>query len=179
MFSLMLAVVATWRALGIPTYPVQASAVISHGPEGYRIDPRIFSAALNAGLVPLVTGDLLLEGPVNIYSSDCVPELLAEHFSISHVGMLTDVAGYLDRSGPEDRLVASIHPGHASSLAGAKASAKTDVTGGMRTKVDALMRLLLQAGIESTIADGRVSGNFFSLLVGREVVGTAFRRSPA
>jgi isopentenyl phosphate kinase len=177
MFTLMQAVATTWRAIGLPTYPVQASAVISYGLDGYELDPRLFQLAINMGLIPLVTGDLLLDGPINIYSSDLLPELLVRHFDVHRVVMLTDVAGLIDRSDMNEKLVETVRPGEAHVTMVAGASSKVDVTGGMKTKVDALNRLL-DLGISSVIADGRVEGQLLSVLRGDDVAGTNFISDP-
>jgi isopentenyl phosphate kinase len=119
----------------------------------------------------------MLEGPVNIYSSDLLPELLVRHFEVHSVVMLTDVAGLIDRSGPNEKLIKTVSPGEGHVSAAAGGSSKVDVTGGMKTKVDALIRLL-DLGVPSVIADGRVEDQLLSLLRGDDVIGTRFVPNP-
>lgn len=175
MFSLMQQVLDIWRECGIPAFPIQANAVVASIDGSRTIDFTPFRAAMRHGLIPVTTGDILLEAQPVIFSSDYMPVLIAQETATRRVVMMTDVAGVQDRSQPGAPLLEVIRLQDRSRvLALAGASEQADVTGGMRTKVIALFELL-ERNVESVVVDGRRAGMLAAILMGESVSGSCFR----
>jgi isopentenyl phosphate kinase len=102
---------------------------------------------LALGMVPVIHGDVVMDlsRGACIVSGDQLVRYLAAALQISRVGLATDVPGVLDggRVVPEitRRTVRDLHIGD---------SMHTDVTGGMRGKIDELLGLA-DAGTGSDI----------------------------
>lgn len=174
MFELMRGVVDIWRGQGLACYPVQCSTVVQQrdGVRTINIDP--FAAALRNGMIPVTTGDILLEEEPIVYSSDYMPGLIAQAMDVQQIVMLTDVPGVFDMRDPEKRVCGEIRGSdYDRILSMAGGSAQADVTGGMRTKVEALFASL-DKGTGSLIADGRRPGMLHDVLLGASVPGTYF-----
>jgi isopentenyl phosphate kinase len=156
---------------GLPVMAFPPSAFIlakDRAPEVLEAAP--LSAALQAGLIPLVAGDVIfdtLQGGT-IFSTEEVFLSLAEKIHPQRVlicGIEEGVwADYPDNS----RLVETISPDDFESLEGkTRESASIDVTGGMRSKVDVLVRMVkkLPRG-EAVIFSGAKPGSLFHVLTG-------------
>ncbi|MDD1690751.1 MAG: isopentenyl phosphate kinase family protein [Methanoregula sp.] len=108
---------------------------------------RHLEKMLALGMVPVIHGDVVMDlsRGACIVSGDQLVRYLAAALQIRRVGLATDVPGVLDggRVVPEitRHTVASLHIGD---------SLHTDVTGGMRGKIDELLGLA-DAGIGSDI----------------------------
>jgi isopentenyl phosphate kinase len=108
---------------------------------------RHLETMLALGMVPVIHGDVvmdLLKGAC-IVSGDQLVRYLAVGLKIRRVGLATDVPGVLDGGSVVSRItrgtVPELHIG---------SSTHTDVTGGMRGKIDELLELA-DAGIGSDI----------------------------
>ena len=109
---------------------------------------RHLEKMLALGMVPVIHGDVVMDltRGACIVSGDQLVRYLAEALTIRRVGLATDVPGVLDGDGHvvpviTRRTVSAIHIG---------ISKHTDVTGGMRGKIDELLGLA-DAGIGSDI----------------------------
>ena len=108
---------------------------------------RHLEVMLSLGMVPVIHGDVVMDlsRGACIVSGDQLVRYLAVGLAIDRVGLATDVPGVLDggRVVPEitRATVSSLHIGD---------SKHTDVTGGMRGKIDELLGLA-DAGIGSEI----------------------------
>jgi isopentenyl phosphate kinase len=174
MQQLMSEVACVWRAQRIAVFPIQASAVISMRMTTLALNADPIRDALALGLVPVISGDLVLADPPRIVSSDLIPAMVARSLPVRRVSFLTDVPGLFDMSGGQPVLLRRITPTmatHATSIAGC--SSVQDVTGGMKTKVAASFELLAM-GVESHYVDGRVTGALRDVLCGRRHAGTRF-----
>lgn len=180
MFDLLTTVASLWREEGVACFPFQTAAWVvasdRHRLNGF-VEPIL--RVMTLGVVPLLSGDLVFDerSGFMICSSDRVPELLARHVPIRRVVMLTDVPGVFDLTNQhegEPSVLRTVNRENASrALAASGASKKVDVTGGMRNKVDAALRLA-QLGVESVICDGRDPQVFREALLAPMPPGTIF-----
>jgi isopentenyl phosphate kinase len=155
--ELMSLVTGIFRERGLPCYPFQTSSyLVTHNgePRHYWIEP--IKHALSLGQLPVLSGDLVFDTRKGfvIFSSDRIPELFVESLPLKRVVMLTNVPGVMNYSSDSDiiRRVA-IHDRDLL-LDNAGASGHLDVSGGMKNKVKALLRLA-DLGVEGVICDGR------------------------
>ena len=168
-------VATAWRALGIPVFPFQTCSLLitdDARPASSFLAPVEHALAL--GLVPLMVGDIVFDRARRfvIFSSDGVPELLAERHLIERVVMLTDVPGLLIRSADPPTVLRRVTRDNvAVALSETGASAKPDFTGGMRAKVESLVRLA-ERGIPSVICEGHEPANLARALFDASPPGT-------
>jgi isopentenyl phosphate kinase len=99
---------------------------------------RHLAGMIGLGIVPVLHGDVVMDCTRGacIISGDQLVQYLAVRMGPDRIGLATDVAGILEG----DRVIPSITPGRfdPSSIG---SSGHTDVTGGMRGKVEELMEL--------------------------------------
>jgi isopentenyl phosphate kinase len=142
------AVVAAFREKGVAATGVHPLHVaVADKGRLVAFECRHLRKMLALGMVPVIHGDVVMDlsRGACIVSGDQLVRYLAAALQISRVGLATDVPGVLDggRVVPAitRRTVASLHIGD---------SKHTDVTGGMRGKIDELLGLA-DAGIGSDI----------------------------
>jgi isopentenyl phosphate kinase len=110
-------------------------------------ETRHLETMLALGMVPVIHGDVVMDlsNGACIVSGDQLVQYLAVNLKIHRVGLATDVPGVLDGGSVVPRItratVPELHIG---------SSSHTDVTGGMRGKIDELLGLA-DAGIGSDI----------------------------
>jgi isopentenyl phosphate kinase len=146
-------------------------------------DGASLEQALDLGLLPVTYGDVLMdrEQGCAIASTEAIFEALAEAlerrgWTVGACLWLGETDGILDRAG---RRIPEIRPGEADDLLPTVGgSAGTDVTGGMRLRLETALRLAAK-GIESWILDGRQPQVFGRALGGDAGLGgTHVARSP-
>jgi isopentenyl phosphate kinase len=142
------AVVQALRGEGIEAigmHPLHAATSRAGRIESFETGP--IQLMLLRGIVPVLHGDVVMdhERGAAIVSGDQLVACLARTLGITRVGLATDVAGVLDNG----HVVLRIDAARAEALA-LGPSGHTDVTGGMKGKIDELMGLA-EAGIESHI----------------------------
>jgi isopentenyl phosphate kinase len=135
------------------------------------------TAALDAGLMPVVYGDVVFDSQRGgtILSTEDLFVHLAAQLRPSRISLAGDEAGVLT-SYPGGQVVPLITPASYANLAALPgASAATDVTGGMASKVEAMLQIV-QAVPACTIRifSGLEAGNIAAALAGEDV-GTAIR----
>lgn len=156
--ELMSLVTGNLRDRGIPAYPFQTSSyLMTRGgePHDFWIDP--IKHALSLGQLPILSGDMVFDSDKRfvIFSSDRIPELFIGSLRIKRVVMLTNVPGVVNYSSNESEVIRRVGgKDHQLVLKNAGASRQQDVSGGMRNKVNALLRIS-EMGVESVICDGR------------------------
>jgi isopentenyl phosphate kinase len=142
------AVVGALRSKGIAAigvHPLHAAAADNGRLIGF--EHRHLETMLALGMVPVIHGDVVMDlsRGACIVSGDQLVRYLAAALQISRVGLATDVPGVLDGGHvvPEitRQTMPTLHIGD---------SKHTDVTGGMRGKIDELLALA-DAGTESEI----------------------------
>ncbi|MFN8377159.1 MAG: isopentenyl phosphate kinase [Anaerolineae bacterium] len=130
-------------------------------------------AALTAGLVPLVYGDVAFDAVRGgtITSTEALFFYLAERLPVRRILLLGEVEGVLDSAG---HLIEHITPATLSDVEAALGgSAGTDVTGGMETKVRDMVELVQRVpGLEVRILDGRDPNRLVRVLTDESSEGT-------
>lgn len=164
-------VVGALVAAGVPAWSCPPSAqVVARGAEPAHAGLRSLFTALDAGLVPVVHGDVLLDldGGATIASTEAVfdalvPRLRRRGHAVDRLVWLGATAGILDAAGETVPWVDSDNARRVRRLVGGAAG--TDVTGGMLLRLDTARRLA-RRGIASLVADGRVPSLLADALAG-------------
>jgi isopentenyl phosphate kinase len=146
--SLNDAVVAALRGKGVAAVGVHPlHAGIADNGRLIGFETRHLEKMLALGMVPVIHGDVVMDlsRGACIVSGDQLVRYLAVALKIGRVGLATDVPGVLD----EGAVVPSITKKTVGALR-IGSSRHTDVTGGMRGKIDELLGLA-DAGIGSDI----------------------------
>lgn len=161
------ALAAALRDEGVVCCPLQANAIVhrSGGTLDFY-DTGPIERLVEAGVSPLLCGDVLVEGPgtFRIVSSDAIAVAIARRMRVSDCVFATDVDGVWDAAG---QLVPEVTEPELA----ANDSDRRDVTGGMSAKIPAAMDIAT-TGARTTIVNGRVSGRVRDALVRRPVTGT-------
>jgi isopentenyl phosphate kinase len=153
-------------AAGVPALSLQpsASAICEDGAL-VEMATAPHEAALDAGLVPLVYGDVAIDRVRGgtIVSTEQVLTFLARHFHPGWLVLAGDTEGVLDTQGD---VIPRIHTGNVDGLAPALGGSRgTDVTGGMAAKVRAMLELAAALpGTRIRIISGLVAGRLHSTL---------------
>jgi isopentenyl phosphate kinase len=141
-------VVATLRGQGVAAIGVHPlhTAIADNG-RLVAFECRHLETMLDLGMVPVIHGDVVMDLSKGacIVSGDQLVRYLAVGLSISRVGLATDVPGVLDG----ERVVSEITRDTMPALRIGN-SMHTDVTGGMRGKINELLELS-DAGVGSAI----------------------------
>ena len=159
---------------GVPVLGVQPSAS-ARCEDGGLLIMNIYSikAALTHGLVPLIYGDVAFDDDRGgtIISTETVMSYVAEDVPVNQILLLGEVEGVLDTDGT---LIPEITPQNIRTYADALGgSAGTDVTGGMYTKVQDMLKLVMSlSGLTIRIFDGREPGLLQATLNGEAQPGT-------
>jgi isopentenyl phosphate kinase len=162
-------VVEALHQMGIPAagiHPFHA-AVADRG-RLLSFECRHLEKMLMLDMIPVIHGDVVMDLSQGacIVSGDQLVRYLAVALGVNRVGLATDVPGVLDGG----RVVPVITPATAPELQ-IGSSMHTDVTGGMRGKMNELLGLA-EAGIGSEIFHVSRIGDF---LAGKGTGGTAVR----
>ncbi len=163
------AVVATLREQGIAAVGVHPlHAAVADNARLVAFEHRHLEKMLMLGMVPVIHGDVVMDlsRGACIVSGDQLVRYLAVALKINRVGLATDVPGVLKG----DEVVPEISRNMAPSLQIGN-SLHTDVTGGMRGKIDELLGLA-SAGIGSDIFHVSRIGDF---LAGTDHGGTKIK----
>jgi isopentenyl phosphate kinase len=175
--------IETLRELGVPAYPFHMPSLIClDRAEIVSVHLEPIRDALRAGLLPVLTGDLILDRTLGytLFSSDRVPEaLVAGGLVAQRVAFFANCPGLLRARDAPETLVEEVTAENYQELRPqAGASEFFDVTGGMGAKFDVLVRLARQ-GIEGLLTDGRDPPRAFRSLLTRErPAGTVFAPWP-
>ncbi len=164
--SLNEAVVAALRGKGVPAVGIHPLN-LGFADNGRLIafETRHLEKMLVLGMVPVIHGDVVMDlsRGACIVSGDQIVSYLAPRLRIARVGLATDVPGVLDggRVVPEitSETITHLHIG---------SSKNTDVTGGMRGKINEMLELA-GAGVGSEIFHVSRVGDF---LAGKDPGGT-------
>lgn len=143
-------------------------------PVGLGIEPLL--RAIDLGLLPVTYGDVVLDRSQGsaICSTETVFEALVRALQrrgwpVERILWLGETEGVYDGEGA---LVPRIDRSNAAAVLEATGGAAgTDVTGGMRHRLETALGLA-RLGVESWILDGRSTGRLARALTGRRVPGT-------
>ncbi|SET49410.1 Isopentenyl phosphate kinase [Salinibacillus kushneri] len=166
-----------FRDEGIPCYPFQGSSYITSNDGNVSscyIEP--IKSALNMELLPILSGDLTFDSEEKfvIFSSDKIPLVLNKELDISRVVMLTDVEGIYYKNSPDQIYEEVTQENFYVVLSETGVSNQQDVTGGMKTKLLALIELAKQ-GVRGVICDGNDPYNLTVSLLNDNTPGTQIK----
>ncbi len=170
----VVAALAAAGALPFSISPSSAMTAAAGSPATFADEPLLL--ALARGLLPVVYGDVVMDRDrgVSICSTESAFALLAQRLpergiTVRRAIWLGETAGVFDRDGSTlARLTRSDLHSAGTAIGAARG---TDVTGGMRHRVETALALA-DLGVPSLIADGQVPGLLESALAGDEVPGT-------
>ncbi len=153
---------------GLPIFPVSpsASAQCSDGVL-VTMDSSGVRTALNRGLIPVVYGDVAFDKMRGgtIISTETVFAYLAEVLTPNRIFLLGEVEGVYDSAGQIIPMITTTNFEHIVSALGG--SHGTDVTGGMLSKVQAMVTLAQQIpGLNIHIFGGLLPGQLEGALSG-------------
>lgn len=175
-------VVGALRQARIPAVAVQtsAAAVVKDG-KLVSVETRSLKKMLEIGIVPVLYGDAVadLRKGMGILSGDQLVTYLAKSLNASRVILGVDVDGVYTsnpRKGKKSELLRKITPKDWSRLSFSDDRRIKDVTGGMRNKVEELLKLA-KLGIESEIVNVNKPGTLGRLVKGESGIGTVIRRN--
>lgn len=170
-------VVGALEAAGLMPHSIAPSSCVvaaAGRPVAFADEPLFL--ALDRGLLPVLYGDVVMdrEWGAAICSTErlfelAVPRLLERGWTIRRVLWLGETDGLYDASG---RTVAHLsETSFAEAVQAIGAPAGTDVTGGMRHRVETALALA-RLGVSSLLANGLTPGLLEAALRGEIVVGT-------
>lgn len=159
---------------GLPAFPVQpsASAVMEAG-QLVSLDTDALEGLVDAGIVPVLNGVPAFDRVqvCSILSGDQIAGFLYRRVGAERILHGTDVRGIYaadPSQDPKARFLPELNLGSETALPdGIAGSSATDVTGGMRAKLEGMR----QAGAQGQVFDATRTGNVRRALLG-EIVGT-------
>ena len=155
-------------AAGLAPYSIApSSCMVFSGGRPAELADEPLRLALGAGLLPVVYGDVVMDRGqgVAICSTERMLETLASRLSVRRVLWLGETDGVYGEDGRTLPRISSLEGLRFASPAG------TDVTGGMRHRVETALALAAR-GIRSAIFNGLTPGLLERALLGQSVPGT-------
>lgn len=149
-----------FRKEGALALPFHLTSICAFGPEGLMIQGEVLRRAIDAGILPVLSGDCLIapSGALRILPSDKVPEVFVTLFqSPVRIVALTDVPGILVGEPGRSQIHRYIHPDAAEIIyPHLWESPSWDTTRSMRGKLDAMIEFA-RKGAECLIIKGDTS----------------------
>ncbi len=172
-------VIDALHAAGVPAIAFPPSgAATTNGGRITNWEPTPLRAALEAGLLPVVHGDVTFDAVRGgtIVSTEDVFSYLAGVFQPGRILIAGIEEGVWADYPACTRLIPEITPANINAIAGSLGgSAATDVTGGMAGKVRGMLALAAQtSGLGISIFSGTPAGHVRSALLGAQI-GTLIR----
>lgn len=152
----------------LPVYSLQPSAMMIANNRSLSDSYwSVLDTLLDKKIIPFVYGDVILDTSIGstIYSTDVLFTHIATHLHTkNHSVRIIHVGNYQGVLNKEGNVIPHISPDTYNLIKDALTSSKfTDVTGGMKLKVDEMLKLA-KSGITSHIVDGTVPGNITKAL---------------
>jgi isopentenyl phosphate kinase len=162
------------RAAGIPSVALApVAAVTARDMKAARWDLSPLRAALEAGLLPVVYGDVIFDQARGgtILSTEDLFLHLARELHPSRILLAGLEAGVWEDFPTRTRLVSRISLGSYEAMrAGIGGSSSVDVTGGMAAKVEQMLELAREIpGLTAEIFSAEEAGNLSRVLAGEQV----------
>ncbi|OGB74102.1 hypothetical protein A2V68_02090 [candidate division Kazan bacterium RBG_13_50_9] len=161
---------------GLPVLPLQTSAVFAAvSGRAKLISPPLIQQALNAGLIPMLSGDMVLDRQTNlsILSGDSIAITLADTFNAKRIVFATDVDGLFNKD-PKTyrnaRLIEKLTPKQLKEMLLVVPKTERDATGEMLGKIAKISTP--KRPVPISIINGLRSGRLEKALCGRGVIGT-------
>lgn len=161
---------------GIPIFCINPSScfILKNGePEPKAFFLKLISKALEAGLVPAIGGDIVLDKECNarILSGDTIASMLAAKLNAKALLFGSNVNGILY----DNKVVKEISKEEIKQMQNKVSSRKGDVTGGMAGKLKEVNKYLSQGGELSVIFNLTQPGMLTKILKGQDVEATYIR----
>ncbi len=157
------------KGLPVIAFPPSACILAQDG-QVQEWDLRAFGAALDAGLVPVVNGDVVFDTTLGgtILSTEDVFLYLARRLPTRRILIAGAEEGVWQDYPGRNTLIRHINPREFQRIAPAlQGSVAVDVTGGMLTKVESMLKLAEEIpGLEVLIFSGLQPGNVREALLG-------------
>lgn len=165
---------------GIPALSIRTSSIaISENHEIIKMFVDSIDFCINNGIIPILYGDVIFDKVWgnSIASGEKIIMFLAKQYKPQKVIIATDVDGVFD-SNPKRNPNAKLIKEYTSAVNKKKIEITSemdyaDVTGGMKHKVNALVRLAEQ-NIKSIVINGKIKNRVYKALIGEQVIGTYF-----
>jgi len=141
-------------------------------------DVRVIQEMLNLNLLPVVYGDVVIDVKqgYSIISTEEIFFYLANNLDVKRIVIGSDVDGVIDKSSTSGKKVDVITPSDKKWISASLRGAETiDVTGGMKSKVELLITLAAEKGVESEILNATKPGLLELALRGKKGAGTIIR----
>ena len=161
---------------GISIQP--SASILAKSSKIIKWDVRIIQEMLKLNLLPVVYGDVVIDvgQRYSIVSTEEIFFYLANNLDIKRIVIGSDVDGVIDNSSKSGKKVDIITPSDRKWISASLRGAKTiDVTGGMRSKVELLLFLAEEKGVESEILNATKPGLLELALRGKKGTGTIIR----
>ncbi len=169
-------VLAALRGAGVPAFSIApSSTLVMDGGRPVRLATEPFRLALAAGLVPVTYGDVVLDrargcaiASTETVFASLVAELRRRDHAIDRVLWAGVTDGVLNAEG---RTIPEVSSDDEAALEATGPAAGTDVTGGMRHRLESALALA-RDGVESLVFDGTVPGRLAAALRWEPAGGT-------
>jgi isopentenyl phosphate kinase len=161
-------VLSALAAAGLAPFSIApSSCVVFSGARAAEMAEEPLRLALAAGLLPVVYGDVVMdrEQGVAICSTERILEMIAARLTVRRVLWLGETDGVYGENGQVIPRLSSLEGARFTSPKG------TDVTGGMRHRVETALALA-RKGVRSVIFNGLTPGLLERALLGEAVPGT-------
>lgn len=173
--NLLVAKVLLQAGLPVISLPPLTMAV-TQNKQLLKIDFSVIENSLDAGLIPLVFGDVVLDRVIGgtILSTDTLLTELAKYFHKHekfHI-RLVNVGNYPGVYDQDGHVISHITQANYSQIKAFLGRSKSiDVTGGMARKVEEFLSIS-SLGIDCWIIDGNIPGNLANAVLGKTALGT-------
>lgn len=154
----------------IPVFSLQPSALfLAKDRQLVSNHMRIIETLLEKEFIPFVYGDVIVDQiqGSTIFSTDTIFKYLGSYLAEEgHTIRIVHAGSYEGVLNQTKKIIPKITPDMRPELSDILfKTTDTDVTGGMKLKVEEMLELT-KVGIESTIIDGRVEGSIYQVLIG-------------
>ncbi len=176
--NLLLAKVFLQAGLPVISLP-PFTMVVTHNKKVVTSDFLTIENSLQAGLIPLVFGDVVLDKAIGgtILSTDTLLAELAKYFYLQHNWKvrLVNAGNYPGVCNHDGQVISQITQANYSQIKAVLGKSESvDVTGGMAKKVEEFLAIA-SLGIDCWIIDGNLPGNLVSAVLGTPSQGTLIR----
>ena len=174
-------VVTEGLGMGLPLFPFHPSSFgIWKEGKPRRVMLDSMRVSMGCGFIPVTHGDVVIDSEkgVSIASTENVFLSLVPEMKPTKIILATNVDGVLDYTGNSPTEPIKLIDGKSlGRLLGITAGSRnTDVTGGMRTKLDLLYEMVRKSNREGLIINGCKRDRIFKALLGEDVTGTIVRK---
>jgi len=172
------------NSLGLPLFPFSASSfAVAENRHLVHGDVSSIELALKKGFIPVVYGDVVTDKKqgVSIASTEMIFEFLSSKLKPSKIILGTDVDGVFNKNptlSKDAKLIPIVGKNNLNYvLHGSTGSIHVDVSGGMKTKITMLYRMVKNTGATGYIINANKPGNISKILKGEKAKYTLIKQS--